>query len=108
MTNTDEITAEYRFRELRTWLLARLRSTERQHESLRDNHIDITLSELFRARRILNQWSAEAPHYDQYLITGFHEELSWIHKQLDFLQIVDKKKDAPTPRDLHPNQTTLV
>lgn len=104
MISTDEITEEYRFRELRSWLLSRLRSTERTHESLRDNHIDITLSELFRARRILNQWSAVAPHYDQYLITGFHEELSWLHKQLDFLKIEEK---GSTPPDLHQNQTTL-
>ena len=96
---------ENRYRELRSWLCDRLRATESKHESIRDNHIDESLVESFRARKILDAWSLNALNSDDhYVITGLHEELSWIQKQFDFLRIEEKE----VVNQLHPNQTKLI
>lgn len=99
---------EARFQELRTWLSNSLRTVESKHVDIRDNFIDECLAESYRARKILDVWSLDTPHDDdQYLIIGFHEELSWIQKQFDFLR-VEKKKENPPGIPLHENQTTLI
>lgn len=102
----EEITDEYRFRELRSRILTGLRSISTTNESLRDNHIDSIVDDIITARKILDSWGAFAPHRDQYLITGFHEELSWCYNQCTSLRVIKKKKRS-TPK-LHKHQTVLL
>lgn len=90
---------EARFQELRFWISDSLRLVESKHVDLRDNFIDTIELESYRARRILDQWSADSgiPDEDQYAIIGYHEELTWMQKQLDFLRIEPKKKGSKKP-----------
>ncbi len=82
MVENDYPTEESRFRELRSRLFNGLRDARTAHPSRILHLVEDSLSDLYRTRRELNRWSNVTPFdEDQYLITGFMEELSYLEKQ---------------------------
>ena len=98
---------EARFRESYLGICTRMRNLGTVHESLRLNHVNECLVELWGARKRLNAWDRYTTNQDDYyIITGYHEELNLMEKRLKGWEDTPKEI-VRTPVSHPPNQTKL-